>query len=326
MEQITLYKERSYAACISEGYKFLAQHLRMIVKILLPYFILSSLLLGIHNGITQYHMTQFFLTGEMSFTAMTLVFVTFTLAYCMTVFSIARMYLMFRRVFGIESSSKEEGTAPTRLSLWKATCRRTSQLSLRTLPYSIWPYLFSVVLFFVVVYGYRWVLSMFLSGNMQTAGPTTTPEQTNWIAIAVVCVMSVLFIAFVILMLPLNYTFDHRMMLSGDANALGNRFRTQYRIGIKHLGKIFGVNTICGFILILASAVFALPDYVLSQAYKDSITSQITFGDTAHIPTSAYAVMIVISAIASAFTFILSVAFHVAHVLLYGDIVTKENS
>ena len=49
-----LYKERSYARCIAEGWGFLGKNLWKVVKIMSPWYVVCALLYAIVNACSIY--------------------------------------------------------------------------------------------------------------------------------------------------------------------------------------------------------------------------------------------------------------------------------
>ena len=167
-----------------------------------------------------------------------------------------------------------------------------------------------------------------MGATEQTMPTVQTNDSLKWIWIAVVCGMFLFLVALIVFATPLTYTFDCHMMRAIDTDNDKNdkkahSFRKEYREGFKHLGKILGVNCLCGVIYMIAIAVLILPDTIMSTAYQNAIECMNQYGDEAEIPTYTYYITLTASAVASAFALILSVAFHASHVFLYGDIKTK---
>lgn len=329
MEQIILYKERSYAACISEGFKFLAQHLRMIVKVLLPYFFIAALLENISTYLCNYAQLYVFTHGDLPIMSMLAAILMLTISYGAIIFATARMYLLFRRKFNIETSPNIQGDKAGKLAVWRDTLKRTLKLSIHSLPYTIWPYLIGIIMFIVMLNMSKWITYMMTMGATEQTMPTVQANDSlKWIWLAIVCGMFLFLVALIVFTTPLTYTFDCHMMRATDTDSDKNdkkahSFRKEYREGFKHLGKILGVNCLCGVIYMIAIAVLILPDTIMSTAYQNSIECMNQYGDDVEIPTYAYYITLTASAVASAFALILSVAFHASHVFLYGDIKTK---
>lgn len=329
MEQTILYKERSYAACISEGFKFLAQHLRMIVKVLLPYFFIAALLESISTYLCNYTQLYVLTHGDLSVMPLLTVILMLTISYGAIIFAIARMYLLFRRKFNIETSPNYTGDKAGRLAVWRDTLKRTLKLSIHTLPYTIWPYLISIIIFLVTLNMSKWVTYMIAMGATEQTMPTVQANDSlKWIWIAVVCGIFLFLVALIVFATPLTYTFDCHMMRAIDTDNDKNdkkahSFRKEYREGFKHLGKLLGVSGLCSVIYLIAIVVLILPDTIMSTAYQNAIECMNQYGDEAEIPTYTYYITLTASAVASAFALILSVAFHASHIFLYGDIKTK---
>ena len=325
MEQTILYKERSYAACISEGFKFLAQHLRMIVKVLLPYFFIAALLENLSTYLCNYTQIYVLTHGDLPVTALLTVILMLTISYGAVIFAIARMYLIFRRKFNIETSPNYTGDKAGKLAVWKDTLKRTLKLSIHSLPYTIWPYLIGIIMFMVVLNMAKWLTYLMAMGaNEQTMPTVQANDSLKWIWLAIVCGMFLFLVALIVFATPLTYTFDCHMMRATDTDSdKPHSFRKEYREGFKHLGKLLGVSGLCSAIYLVAIVILIMPEMVMSTAYQNSIECMTKYGDEVEIPTYAYYITLTTSAVASAFALILSVAFHASHIFLYGDIKTK---
>ena len=78
--------------------------------------------------------------GDLSVMPLLTVILMLTISYGAIIFAIARMYLLFRRKFNIETSPNYTGDKAGRLAVWRDTLKRTLKLSIHTLPYTIWTY------------------------------------------------------------------------------------------------------------------------------------------------------------------------------------------
>lgn len=93
-----LYKQRSYARCVSEGFGFLADNLKMVTKVMGPYFLIASVLLVMYNAVNT-HVNVSDLAGKevameeviADIALLILVIAAYSLAY-------RRMYIMFKRL------------------------------------------------------------------------------------------------------------------------------------------------------------------------------------------------------------------------------------
>lgn len=97
-----LYTYRSYARCVSEGYKFLAKNLWMVCKVMMPYFFMFSLLCVLSNAVNT-HTNVAYLAGLQIFLEEVIVAVVLVLL-CIVAYVVAmmRLYSMFKRVCGIQ--------------------------------------------------------------------------------------------------------------------------------------------------------------------------------------------------------------------------------
>ena len=97
-----LYTYRSYARCVSEGYRFLARNLSMVCKVMTPYFLVLSLLRVLSNVVNT-HANVAMLAGEqIDVTEVVAAIALAALCIIAYVVALMRLYRMFKRVCGIK--------------------------------------------------------------------------------------------------------------------------------------------------------------------------------------------------------------------------------
>lgn len=100
-----LYKQRSYARCVGEGFGFLADNLKMVTKVMGPYFLIASVLLVMYNAVNT-HINVSDLAGKEVATEEVVADITLLLmvvvAYCL---AYRRMYIMFKRLCSTSEKS-----------------------------------------------------------------------------------------------------------------------------------------------------------------------------------------------------------------------------
>lgn len=295
-----IYKHHSYAGCIGEGFSFLAKQLFLVTRVMMPYFLVLSLFLVIGTALNTKINVAVLANQELegmdvalSIASMILVGLTYFLAN-------GRMFLLFRRLAGVEQSSREgENTRKA----WVVSLQRSVQLAVRSLPYTVW--------LFLAFVGFSDLLDYYIS---------FVASLSKGYAIATVIATLLIIIAAVVFLTPLVYTYYCRMM---DCDKAGG-FKLAYRKGFSNKGKIFTVTLLSLFVVAVASVILLLPGIVSINAYFSSVEGQVNFGDTVLIPASGYVAMIVCSTVSLSFTCLLSMIMHTALLYLHGDIFTKQ--
>ncbi len=99
-----LYKERSYARCIAEGWGFLGKNLWKVIKIMSPWYIVCALLYAVVNACTIY-----LNVAEQAHTAVDIEYVyvglaAFGFVILLSILAQGRLYLMFCRMSGKEKA------------------------------------------------------------------------------------------------------------------------------------------------------------------------------------------------------------------------------
>lgn len=318
-EKISLYSNHSYAACIGEGFRFLAKHLLLVSKVMLPYYTVYSLLMVLSSAanirVNVGTIAGDEITPQMVITAILL----FVVAYVAHLIATGRLFLMLRRLTGAEISTPEEmakEVTATKTAAWKTTIRRTLQLAYRSLPYSIWGL----------------PVAYFGSAAAEAAMKRIMGLSQTYM-IATLIAIAVFFIVAVVFAIPFIYTYYCRMMQPSYIDTTTEEGRRQkeafglkaaYRKAFRHKGKILGVTMLAMFLFAVASMVLLLPGFVSTEAYLSSVEGRVNFGDSVLIPTYGYVFMVVVSTVSYTLANILSVSVVASLMYLHGDIYSKE--
>ncbi len=320
MEKGDIYSEHSYAACISEGFKFLAKHLALICKVMLPYIAVQSLFRVLSYAINTKINTESavaLLTGkpiELTAFDITLPIMLILCILACSVISSARLVLLYRRIFGIESSEDDANSNKAKAAAWKLTINRTLQLAWPVFPYMILPTLLSM-------------LGLIQFGEL---GLWVASLSTSWQVFLAIITLG-LVIALIIFLAPLVHCYFCAVMrptdipddTEGKALFQEYSFRNAYKAGLRSSGKIIGVTLLGVFIISIASIVPFLPGIISLKAYLSGVEGNLVFGDTTIIPASGYFFMIFFSTIAFAFVELLSITVITATLYLHGDIFSR---
>ena len=300
---IELYKERSYAACIKEGFEFFQKNLKAFVKVMLPYCIIVALL----NAASSILSCAMLLQTVPPMLSALLYFLVVLLIFAAAVFTFSRLFLLYRRVAGIESAEQEDGMK--KMKQWKFDLLRTCQLAKRSLPFILCMTIAIVLLCSIIgvagIYAYQAI-----------------PGRTAVTAAIAVFIGVVLILAASLMLMPLTYSFYHYMMQK-EKPAL-KTIKQTYRAGRKHLWKIVGVSALAMFILLVLILILQLPELILSQALQHSLTDSVNMGDNVSVPFGGFCLLALASAVMMTFAQLAYLPYYNVLLFLYGDIYKIE--
>ena len=284
---IELYKERSYAACIKEGFEFFQKNLKAFVKVMLPYCIIVALL----NAASSILSCAMLLQAVPPMLSALLYFLVVLLIFAAAIFTFSRLFLLYRRVAGIESAEQEDGMK--KMKQWKFDLLRTCQLAKRSLPFILCMTIAIVLLCSIIgvagIYAYQAI-----------------PGRTAVTAAIAVFIGVVLILAASLMLMPLTYSFYHYMMQK-EKPAL-KTIKQTYRAGRKHLWKIVGVSALA----------------MLSQALQHSLTDSVNMGDNVSVPFGGFCLLALASAVMMTFAQLAYLPYNNVLLFLYGDIYKIE--
>ncbi len=98
---IELYRERSYARCIKDGFDFLTKNLWLVTKIMMPYFIVVALLLTVMNADFLYVNVCSIANIEVENSALFLGLIIIPILLVAVMLTQGRLFLMYRRLSGL---------------------------------------------------------------------------------------------------------------------------------------------------------------------------------------------------------------------------------
>lgn len=313
MEQISLYKERSYAACISEGFKFFARNLKLFAKVMLPYCFICALLSLVANMIILRYafiaQSGQVLNWKDSVTLLLTILFTGLVCIAVYLFANGRLFLALRRLTGVEESISEQKISKWSFKFPTKDLQLTWKLTVRSLPFTV---ILPVAL--IVCYGIFYALLATLLEILKA------PQ-----VIAASILLLVLVISLIIVLIavsPLMYSYYYHMMQPETPKL--SKIKETYKKGSRHLWKILGVGLLTTFITLVLTILLRLPEMILTQAYIQSQTDNIMMGDTTMIPMQSIILLSFISSVASAFVLLISIPENIVNLYLYGDIETRE--
>ncbi|MBQ0048241.1 MAG: hypothetical protein KBT33_12205 [Prevotellaceae bacterium] len=185
-----LYAQRSYVKCISEGYKFLADNLMMVIKVMTPYFLIASVMLVMFNAVNT-HVNVSDMAGqdielwEVVVDAVLLILVVLAFA-----FAYRRMYVMFKRLCA-NSVKPETGDTEKAKPSYKKMCKTFFKYFGKIVGTSLLS-LFGVVVMSAVVYLPYVVATYAYFGSVEgevNFGDTVLIPTYGYIMMFVVCTL-----------------------------------------------------------------------------------------------------------------------------------------
>lgn len=310
MDKISLFSRHTFASCIGKGWIFLAKHLLLLAKVMLPYFTVLSLswvTLTIFNIKLNIATIAY---GMVSYKEILIQIALFTLTWAISVITLARLFLFFRRITALEIPTQEDISA-TKIGALKNTCKRTMQLAWRSMPYTIWVFILNILA--------RPIFEVLIKD---------ISELTFTNKVLAICISIIICISVVVFLTPLIYTFYCRMMkptviINDGQMEQAFTFKEAYKKGFHNKGKILFLTIWSVFLLVLACTIILLPGIVAIKAYLCSMEGIINFGDTAIIPASGYTLITIVGTIATTFCCFMTVAFYASLMYLFGDIYSK---
>lgn len=313
MDKISLFARHSFASCVSEGYAFLAKQLPLISRVMLPYYTVAAFFMTIFIAFNMRVNVEVVLNGLAELNNVFCAMGLWTLAWLAMVVAMARMFLLFRRLSAMEMAQSGDLMQAKKEHNRKITLRRTMQLAVRSLPYTVWLLIFNMPGF------------PLLDPMVSKISTLSLTYQGLAVLGAVVALCLVMIFA-----APLLYTFYCRMMkptggVADDKVRMEQfSFKPAYRKAFRSKGKIISLAFWSGFLWMIACAVLILPGIVATEAYLSNVEDTVNFGAHDLIPAWGYALMIFIGTLALTFCEMLGVAYYATLMYLFGDVYTKE--
>ncbi|MBR2185327.1 MAG: hypothetical protein IJ897_07910 [Prevotella sp.] len=97
-----LYRERSYARCIAEGWGFLGKNLWKVIKIMSPWYVVCALLYAVVNACSIYLNVADQANTEVQMEYVYVGLTAFGIVILLSILAQGRLYLMFCRMSGKE--------------------------------------------------------------------------------------------------------------------------------------------------------------------------------------------------------------------------------
>ena len=103
---MTLYQQRSYARCISEGYGFLAKNVWKVCKVMTPYYIVFSLLLTLSNAVNTHANVSILANRPIKFEEVIIAVILTVLCVVAYITCLTKLYNFFKKECGIKGKHK----------------------------------------------------------------------------------------------------------------------------------------------------------------------------------------------------------------------------
>lgn len=312
---MNIFKHRSYAACLGEGFRFLAKNVVLISKVMIPWLTISSVLTVIATALTTKLNISVLAGMKIEFSDFITALVCTIVSWIAFSFATGRMFLLFRRLVGHELTADDDEKI-NKTAAWITEIRRTTNLAWRSSPYLVCCMLFAMSYTFIIGYITEMLEDL----------------ETSYIILAIAVIFLVV-LAIALCLSTFLYTYYCRMMKPTNADVSTDNgkellakyeFRYALRKGFNNKGKLFGVALLSGFIILVASIVLMLPGIVSINAYFSSVEGAVNYGDDALIPTSGYVLMLIASTASLVAIHILAFIYHTAMLYVFGDIFSKE--
>ena len=307
---MNVYKERSYVACIRDGFRFFAKNLKPLCRIMLPYCIIISVVSMLFNvymlrmGVTITNGTTIQISDIMlGYVFLFLIMVAMMLCF---LYADGRLMLYNRRMMGVEPPANKLGTGKH----WIITQKRTNRMVKRMLP-------------FMAIFMIMTLVCMLTLGAFLAVG-SACGLKGLMLTILIMPIFLLLFIALFAAIQPLTYS-AFEFLIEDRKITLRNIWKS-YKNGCKYTLKYMGVTLLTYFITIVVTLILRLPEYVFTQAYTESFRESLLNGEEVHISSLAMIMILIFSALISAIVLLVNhIPLNFVQLYLYGDAKMKQN-
>lgn len=313
MDKISLFARHSFASCVSKGYAFLAKQLPLISKVMLPYYTVAALCCTLYTLFNIRANVEVATNGFVELSKIFWAMGLWTVTWLTSVVAMARLFLLFRRLTAMEMAGNGDLMQAKKENNKRYTLRRTMNLVVRSLPYTIWGLILNMPGFPILDNFSNKISNLSLTYQGLAVG-----------GLLIMLVVVAIFAS------PLVYTFYCRMMkptgLVADDKVMMEQFsfKTAYKKAFHSKCKILSLTIWSAFLCGIACAVLLLPGVVAIEAYLSNAEEVLNFGEHDLIPMSGYVLMAFIGTLAMTFCSMISVAYSATLMYLFGDIYSKE--
>ncbi len=305
-----VYKERSYVACLKDGFGFFAKNLKSLCRIMLPYCILISVISLLFN-IYMLRMGVAVTTGAtilisdimLGYVFLFLILMAILLCY---LYADGRLMLYNRRMMGIEPPASQLSGGKN----WMVTLKRTNRMVKRMLP-------------FVAVFVLITLVCMLMFGALMAVA-SACGLKGIMLAVLAIPILLLLLIALYAISQPLTYS-AFEFLIEDRKITLRDMWKS-YKTGCKYTLKYMGVTLLTSFITAVITLILRLPEFVFTQAYTESINESLLNGENVQISSTILILTLIFSALISAIVLLINnLPLNFVQLYLYGDAKSKQN-
>lgn len=292
-QTIQLFKSRSYAACIKEGIRFLADNPWKVFRSLWPYLLLAALCSWFfYVSIASLQLPA---GAQLSAVGILWLLLSYVVVGAGMLFFTARVMLLFQRF-------AEKGRAE-RIGAF-ALFGQTAANALRLLPFLLFEMLF--------IAGFLQLASLAMSWAAKQ-------QTVTMLVCAVIALVAVALIALVFI-LPLVQSLYHCQLGQGRFMQL---VKTGYRRGFRHKGKIFVTNLLACFLFFLVGMLVAMPLFIVMSANIFSNVG-ILMGDPSGTPSYFPWLTAITYVVSFLLLYFVGVFLYSSNLFAYGSIEAQE--
>lgn len=303
-----VYKERSYVACIKDGFGFFIKNLKPLCYAMLPYCIVFSILsLFINLYITNQYVS-ILTNGDIQPSRILygygLLFLLLIVELLCFLYADGRLMLYNRQMMGLE----QEDTLSGKGKRWVNTIKRTTHMVIRILPFT--------AVGMAILFVFMLIIAAF-------ASLVSACGIKDILFLCLIPVLLLTIIALLVLFQPLIYS-GYEFLIEDKKISLSAMWKS-YKTGSKYILKYMGVTLLTSFITSVITLLLRLPEFIFSQSYMESLKESIlTNGDT-QISTFNISLLLLFSALASALVFLINCTpLNFVQLYLYGNVKAKE--
>lgn len=288
-EMIQLVKQRSYAACIKEGFRLVADNPWKLFRSTWPYLLFVAVCLWIYYIIMV--SIQMVHGATLNIIGIGLLVGSYVLLIVGMLFYSGRIMLLFRKV-------KEKGRVE-RIGAFRQF-GDTSRCAIRLLPLALIEFLLTLLFVTLSPLAFVWALK----------------QQTTTMLVCVSIGIIAVGLLLIIFFMPFIQAFYHALISDGKYVEL---LKTGYRHGFRFKGRILVANILAILLFSVASIVIALPLMLIMSANFFSNVG-VLMGDPSGLP-SYYPWLTAATYIISFFMlFFAGIFLYASNLFVYGSI------
>ena len=291
----SVVKQRSSAACIKEGFRFITSHFRSLFHSAWVPVLVTALLMTVYF-LFFIEMMVIPMPTDVSIGTMVIMYVSYVLYSLSGLLLTGRLFMLFKEF-------RDTGRVP-RLKLtsgWKQTLKMAG----RAFIFQIWIILLAspgTQLFSIIG---QWL---------------PKPQSLTGLGFMTAGLIVVAIIAFISL-IPLMYTFYKYVL---DGGSFMKMVGKSYARGARHRGKIVAVGILSGILVAVILGFVLLPMMIVSGAFTQSVIG-ILQGDESGVPSYFPWLMRITYLVSMIASVLVSIYCYSSMLYVYGSIEAQEN-